>query len=170
MKRLICILALLLMLACTSQEAHLIDLPEATPTPAVLVTPTPTPDPVPIPVAPIAGEGIRTDLNGLPILDERTHFYTYYLTVDNIRIYEENGETLIDAVITNNYPKTLTGGLCVTFRQDDLIYGYAEFYTADGDLKLFPGENLVYAYVLTEVDVQMMDFDISVSKAFEPEQ
>lgn len=170
MKKLVGLLALVLMLACTSQEAHLIYLPEATPTPQVLVTPTPPPAPEPIPVAPVAGEGIRTDLNGLPILNERSHYYTYYLTVDNLRIYEENGETLIDAIITNNYPKTLTGGLCATFVQDGIIYGYAEFYTAEGGLKLFPGDNRVYADVLTEVDVQMMDFEIEVSKPFVPEQ
>ncbi len=170
MKKLICFLVFLLLIACTSQEAHLIDLPEATPTPQVLVTPTPPPEPETIPVAPIAGDGFRTDVNGLPILDERTHYYTYYLTVDNLRIYEENGETLIDAIITNNYPKTLTGGLCLTFKKAGITYGYAEFYTADGGLKLFPGENRVYADVLTEVDVQMMDFTIDVSAPFVPEQ
>lgn len=170
MKKLILLLALLLALGCTSQETHLVDLPEATPTTEPLVTPTPPPEPEPIPVAPIAGEGIRTDLNGLPILNERTHYYTYYLTVDNLRVYEENGETLVDAIITNNYAKTLSGGLCITFRQDGITYGYGEFYTADGGLKLFPGDNRVYADVLTEVDVQMMDIDLAVSEAFVPEQ
>ena len=170
MKKLVLLLALLIMIGCRSQEAHLINLQQATPTPEPLVTPTPPPEPEPIPVVPVAGEGIVTDLNGLPILNERTHYYTYYLTVDNLRIYEENGETLVDAIIINNYPKTLTGGLCITFRQDDIIYGYAEFYTAEGGLQLFPGENRVYADVLTEIDVQMMDFDIQVSSPFTAEQ
>ena len=89
--------------------------------------------------------------------------------IDNLRIYEENGETLIDAIVTNNYPGTLTGGLCITFYLDGIKYGYAEFYTADGGLKLIPGENRVYADVLTEVDVQPMDFEIGVSVPIAPE-
>ncbi len=166
MKKLICFLVFLLLIACTSQEAHLIDLPEATPTPQVLVTPTPPPEPETIPVAPIAGDGFRTDVNGLPILDERTHYYTYYLTVDNLRIYEENGETLIDAVITNNYPRALSGGLRITFYKDGIKYGYGDFYSDGEGLKLFSGRNRVYADVHTEVNVQLMDFEITVSAPF----
>ena len=49
-------------------------------------------------------------------------------------------------------------------------FGYGDFYTASGDLVLFPGENRVYADVLTEVDVQQMPFEITVSKPFVPEQ
>ena len=169
MKRLVVLLLALLLLGCTAQSAHLVYLPESTPTPELLHTPTPPPVPEPIPVAPIVGEGFTTDLNGLPILNANTHYFEYYLTIDQLRIYEENGETLIDAIITNNYSKTLTGGLCITFYDDSLKYGYAEFYTADGGLKLFPGDNRVYADVLTEVDVQQMEFEFSVSKPFVPD-
>ena len=49
------------------------------------------------------------------------------------------------------------------------MYGYADFYTADGGLKLFSGENRVYADVLTEVDVQSMDFTLKVTTPFAPE-
>jgi hypothetical protein len=168
-KRILLLLAALLLLGCTSQEAHLIYLKEATPTPAPLHTPTPPPVPDPIVLAPIEGEGFTTDENGLPILDPRTHYYTYYLTVDSLRIYEENGETLIDAVITNNFDRPLSGGLSIVFKQDSLKYGDAAFYTADGGLKLFPGENRVYADVRTEVDVQMMDFELTVTTPFVPE-
>ena len=170
MKRLLILLLIATcVFGCTSQEAHLIYLPESTPTPAPQFTPTPPPREEPIVVDPIEGTGFATDLNGIPILDERTHYYDYYLSIDNLRIYEENGETLLDAVITNNYPKTLTGGLSITFYQEGIKYAYAEFYTADGGLKLVAGENLVYADVLTEVDVQMMDFEIDVTAPFLPE-
>ncbi len=169
MKRFLLLLFALLLIGCTSQEAHLIYLPEATPTPVPLHTPTPPPEPEPIALAPIVGEGFTTDANGLPILDPQTHYYTYYLTVDGLRIYEENGETLIDAVITNNFEKPLVGGLSVVFWQDGLKYGDGAFYTADGSLRLFPGENRVYADVRTEVDVQMMDFTFAVTTPFIPE-
>ena len=110
------------------------------------------------------------DANGIPILNERTHYFEYYLSVNDLRIYEENGETLIDAVIRNNFPRKLSGGLIITFYRDKIKYGYAEFYTAEGGLVLFPGDNRVYADVLTEVDVQNMDFEITVSVPFVPDQ
>lgn len=169
MKRFLILLFALLLFGCSSQEAHLINLPDATPTPETQFTPSPPPVPEAIPIAPITGEGFLTDVNGLPILNPDTHYYEYYLTVSSLRIYEENGETLIDAVITNDYPKPLVGGLCVTFYEDSLKYGYAEFYTAEGGLRLLQGDNRVYADVLTEVDVQMMDFEITVSTPFVPE-
>ncbi|MBQ1632137.1 MAG: hypothetical protein II049_04885 [Clostridia bacterium] len=169
MKRLLLLLAAALLLGCSTQEAHLIYLPESTPTPVPMYTPTPPPEPQPIHVDPVMGEGIRTDVNGIPILDERMHYYEQYITVSQMRIYEENGETLIDALITNDYPGKLSGGLRITFKQDGVKLGYAEFRTASGDLLLLPGENRVYADVLTEVDVQMMDFTIDVTKPFLPE-
>ena len=49
MKKLFLLLAVLLVIGCTSQEAHLIDLVETTPTPLTSVTPTPPPEPEPIP-------------------------------------------------------------------------------------------------------------------------
>ncbi len=170
MKRFLWVLTALLCVACTSQEAHLIYLPEQTSAPVVNVTPSPSPEPEPIYFAPIEGEGFTTDPNGLPILDPQTHYFEYYLSVSNLRIYEHNGETLIDATITNSFSKTLTGGLRISFYDaSGMMYGYADFYTADGGLKLFSGENRVYADVLTEVDVQSMDFTLKVTTPFAPE-
>lgn len=165
----IILIALLLLFGCTSQEAHLIYLNDISPEPESFATPTPKPEPEPIAIAPIEGEGFPLDANGLPILNEQTHYYDYYLSVSNLRIYEYNGETLIDATITNSFQRPLTGGLRITFYENNLQFGYADFYTAAGGLKLFSGENRVYADVLTEVDVQMMDFEISVTTPFVPE-
>ncbi len=170
MKRWLILAAALCMTACTSQEAHLIYLPEQTPTPEVHVTPTPSPEPEPILFAPIEGEGVATDLNGLPILNPETHYFDYYLSVNDLRVYEQEGETLIDAVISNSYSKTLVGGLRILFYDSTgMQYGYADFYTAGGGLKLFTGDNRVYADVLTEVNVQGMTFKFEVTDAFRPE-
>lgn len=170
MKRLLLLISVLLLIGCSSQEAHLIYLPESTPTPAPMYTPTPQPEPQPINVDPVVGEGFQTDVNGIPILDERTHYFDQYLKISQMRVYEENGETLIDAVITNDYPGKLTGGLRITFTENGVKLGYADLLTASGDLLLMPGENRVYADVRTEVDVQMMDFSIDITKPFLPEQ
>jgi len=169
LRRCVLLFVVVLLFGCTSQEAHLIYLDEQSPTPEALSTPTPKAEPEPIAIAPIEGEGFPLDANGLPILDEQTHYYDYYLSVSNLRIYEYNGETLIDAVITSTFQRPLTGGLCIAFYDNNMKFGYGQFYTAAGGLKLFPGENRVYADVLTEVDVQMMDFEITVTSPFVPE-
>jgi len=45
MKRLLLLLLALILFGCSSQEAHLIYLPETTPTPEPQYTPTPPPEP-----------------------------------------------------------------------------------------------------------------------------
>ena len=172
MKRLIVLfLVLCTVCACASQEAHLIYLPEQTPTPAAQETPTPSPEPEPLELAPIEGEGFTMDENGLPILNAQTHYFDYYLSVSNLRVYEQNDETLLDATITNSFTDVLTGGLRISFYDESgMLYGYGDLQTAAGPLKLFPGENRVYADVLTEVDVQQMDFVFTVTEPFGPEK
>lgn len=160
------LLIALLLIGCTSQETHLIYLPEATPTSAPRYSPAPSREPEAIHVEPINGDGFKRDANGIPILNPLKHYYDFYLTVDDLRVYEENGETLVDAVITNDYPLAVTGGLCIEFRLDGRKYGFAEFYTDSDGLTLFPGKNRVYADVMTEVDVQMMDCFITVTRPF----
>ena len=165
----IVILALTLLCACAPQKATLIDMPEQTPVETADATPTPTPEPEPLEIAPIDGEGFVTDINGLPILNERTHYFDYYLTLSNLRLYEHNEETLIDAVILNSFSKTLSGALRISFvGEDGIRYGYGDFYTANGDLVLIPGENRVYCDVHTEVDVQDMAFNLEVVTPFKP--
>ena len=170
MKRLLPLLFALLLIGCSAQSAHLIYLPETTPTPTPMYTPTPPPEPIPITVDPVTGEGFVTDENGIPIMNEKTHYYEYYLSISQMRVFEENGETLLDAVITNDYPRKLSGGLSIVFSDNGIKYGYAELKTASGDLILLPGENRVYADVQTEVDVQMMEYTIEVSTPFVPVQ
>ena len=172
MKRLIVfVLVLCTICACTSQEAHLIYLPEQTPTPAAKETPTPSPAPEPLELAPIEGEGFSIDENGLPILNAQTHYYEYYLSIGNLRVYEQNDETLLDATITNAFGDVLSGGLRISFYDGSgMLYGYGDLKTAEGPLRLFPGENRVYADILTEVDVQEMDFVFTVTEPFAPEK
>ena len=165
-RRVLLFLFAMLFFGCTSQESHLIYLEQPTPVPTPAYTPTPAPVPEPIAIDPIEGEGFLTDANGIPIIHKDTHYYDYYMTIDDLRIYEENGETLIDAVITNDYPYALSGGLRITFYVDGIKYGYADFYTEGGRLVLFSGRNRVYADVRTEIDVQMTDFEITVTKPF----
>ncbi len=170
MKRLVSILLLLTLLAaCTTQEAHRVYLPDATETPAAQATPTATPEPEALTILPIEGESFSADANGVPIQNPDTHYYDYYLTLQDLRVYEHNEGTFVDATIQNAFPSTLSGGLRITFYDENgTVYGYGDFYTATGGLTLLSGDNRVYADVLTEVDVQMMTFTISVTTPIAP--
>ena len=162
-------LVLLLFAACTVQEARLVYRPETTADPTAAPSESPAPDRLEVPV--VTGEPFFTDANGVLILDETTHYYDYYVTLNNIRIYEYGQGTFLDAVLVNSFPQTLTGGLRFTFTDaQGTVYGYGDLYTADGKLTLLPGENRVYADILTEVDVQMADFAVSVHGTFGPQQ
>lgn len=165
--RWIVIIALLLFTACTVQEAHLIYRPE--PTAKMTAAPTLTPAPEIVEIPPVTGQPFRTDANGVLILDDETHYLTYYVTLNDIRIYEYGEGVFLDGVAVNSFPQTLTGGLRITFRNDNGVnYGYGDFYTADGKLTLLPGENRIYADILTEIDVQEMNWEITVVGSFGP--
>ena len=159
--------ALFLCAACTVQEARLIYRPE--PTAKITEAPTMTPEPEILDVPSLTGQPFRTDANGVLILDETEHYLTYYVTLNDIRIYEYGEGTFLDGIAVNSFPQTLTGGLRITFRNENGVnYGYGDFYTADGNLTLLPGENRIYADILTEVDVQQLNWEIEVVGSLSP--
>lgn len=165
--RRIVLIALCLCVACTIQDAHMIYRPE--PTTKATVAPTVTPSPEIIEVPAVTGQPFCTDANGVLILDEENHYLTYYVTLNDIRIYEYGESVFLDGVAMNSFPQTLTGGLRIVFRNENGVnYGYGDFYTADGRLTLLPGENRVYADILTEVDVRQMNWKIDVIGTFGP--
>lgn len=156
-------------LACTVQEAHLVPLPD----PTAVVNPTPkateTPAPEALLVPDITGQPFETDLNGIVITDPSTHYYEYYITLSDLRVYEYEEGTFLDGKLVNSYPQTLSGKLRIVFKnKDGVTYGYGDIYTAGGGLKALPGENLIYADILSEINVQMMDFIIQVTGSFTP--
>jgi len=120
-------------------------------------------------IPPIAGQGFVTDALGVPILRARTHYADYYLTYSSIRVYEYGESAFMDALCFNAFTQPLTGGArLVYYGQDGKIYGIGDIQTADGGLTLQVGENRVYATILTEIDVKMMDFVIEVTTPFVP--
>lgn len=162
------LLCILLCTACTVQEARLVYRPKPTADPTAVPTDTPIPEPLEIPS--VTGQPFRTDANGVLILDPLNHYYTYYITLNDVRIYEYEQGTFLDGVAVNSLSQTLTGGLRITFRNaDGVVYGYGDLYTADGKLTLLPGENRIYAEIFTEVDVQKMNWEISAYDRFGPQ-
>lgn len=169
MKRILfIILVCFIFTSCTVQEAHLVSLPDPTtfaPTPQA--TETPAPEALLIPD--ITGSPFQTDLNGIVIVDPDTHYYDYYITLNDIRIYEYEAGTYLDGKLVNNYTQTLSGKLRIIFKnKDGVIYGYGDIYTSGGGLVAFPGENMIYADILSEIDIRMMDFTVQITAPFAP--
>ncbi len=165
------ILAVLLSAGCVQQNAWLsYSVPETQqPTATAIYTPAPTREPVLMSVEPVQGEDFHADRNGIPILDKDTHYFTYYLTFSDMRIYEENGYTYMDGICTNAFNGTLTGGARLCFYDaDEKLVGYGDIHTAEGGLALGVGANLIYAEILSEVDVQLLTCRIEQISPFNP--
>ena len=169
MKR-ICVAALSALLlfvgACTQQTVYLEKLPET----GISESLEQPQDETIIPnIPPIVGEGFVTDILGVPILRPDTHYADNYLSYTSVRVYEYGDSTLMDAVCVNSFTQPLTGAAqLVYYGTDGRVYGVGEIYTAESELTLGVGETRVYATILTEIDVQMMDFVIEVTEAFLP--
>ena len=164
--------AVLLLSGCVRQNAWLSytavneTLP---PTATPVQTISPTMEPLPFTVDPVMGEEFHTDRKGIPILDADTHYFTYYLTFSDLRIYEEDGYTYMDGVCNNSFDGTLTGKANICFyNKDEKLVGYGTIHTAEGGLNLGVGDNRIYAEILSEVDVQQATCRIEQISPFNP--
>ena len=168
---LVTVLSIGLTAGCVRQNAWLsYAVPETmAPTATPRETPAPTREPVPLTVEPIQGEAFHTDRKGIPILDSDTHYFTYYLSFSDMRVYEEDGYTYMDGICTNSFDGTLTGRAQLCFYDaDEKLVGFGDIHTADGELLLTVGTNRIYAEILSEVDVQQLTCRIEQVSAFNP--
>lgn len=165
------ILTILLLMGCVRQNAWLsYTVPETQqPTATAVLTPAPTREPIPVSAEPVLGEDFIKDRKGIPILNKDTHYFTYYLSFSDLRIYEEDGFTYMDGICTNSFDGTLTGEARVCFYdKDEKLVGYGTIHTAEGSLTLNVGANRIYAEILSEVNVQQLDCRIELVSAFHP--
>lgn len=108
------------------------------------------------------------DAAGRVISDEETH-YAQYISYHNIRIYENGDGTFLDAVCNNAYPETLEGAVDIVFRNENGVeVARAALELADGSFALASGENRIYAQINTDMNIQMMDFELKIKQAFAP--
>ncbi len=163
--------ACILLIGCVRQDAWLsYTVPETQrPTATAVYTPAPTAEPLPMDVEPITGEDFYTDRKGIPIFDKETHYFTYYLSFSDLRIYEEDGYTYMDGICTNSFDGTLTGEARICFYdKDEKLVGYGNIHTAEGALTLSVGQNRIYAEILSETNVQQLNCRIEQVSAFNP--
>lgn len=153
-------LALVLVTAgCVRQAPGLVGTPTPrfTPTPA----PTPTPQLIPLPSdtdVDAAGEKIASD----------AHFMRY-LTFQWVRIYEYEGDTFLDGICNNTYLEPLTGAFEIVYREDSgRELARAPILIKSDDGLLLPGENDVYAQIDTDMDIQLLPFEIEITQRVWP--
>ena len=116
-KLLIAVSVCLLLTGCVNTGAHIVPSvtipPESTQPPE----PTPSPTPEPVQVEEMADLSSAYDRNGLLIVGEE-HFQQY-ISFKNIQVYEQCGDTFMDAVAVNEYPDTLVCALNILFFDED---------------------------------------------------
>lgn len=138
--------------------------------PAISGTPTPSSTPTPLPDTynvRITGEPLPTDMLGL-VIEEENHYFDY-LSFGDIRIYEYETGTFLDAVCINAYPLPLDGELQITFYGDDgRMTGFGKIHTADGGTVLNPGSTRVYSEINTDINLLEKDFVWEITRTFLP--
>lgn len=145
--------------ACVRVEPQI----SGTPTPAA--SPTPLPDPFD-PVRTAAP--VETDILGKRVESEH-HYYHYYLSFGDLRVYEYGTGTLLDGVCVNAYPLPLDGEASIVYYSEDgRVAGKGRIHNAEGTTLLKSGSNAVYAEIQTDIDVQGMGFVIEFSTPYLP--
>ncbi len=139
--------------------------------PEIVGTPTPSvsPTPLPEPFAPeITAEPAVLDQLGKRIETE-DHYYRYYLSFGDLRVYEYDTGTFLDGICVNAYPQALEGRVnIVYYSEDGKVSGIGTIHTADGGERLESGSNAIYAEIQTDINVQDMEFVLEVETPFAP--
>lgn len=135
----------------TAEPAAVVTLPpEATPEP----TAAPTEDETVIP-------GETVDAMG-SVITGAEHFYRYIRFTDLI-VYEEDGDTFLDGMVENSYAEPLVCAVDIVYRDEGGgEIARAQLQTRDGNymLILAPGENVVFAHILTDMSLVSMEYTL----------
>ena len=164
-KLLIAVSVCLLLTGCVNTGAHIVPSvtipPESTQPPEL--TPSPTPEPVQ--VEEMADLSSAYDRNGLLIVGEE-HFQQY-ISFKNIQVYEQCGDTFMDAVAVNEYPDTLVCALNIRFFDEDgTEIASGRVQTRDGQyvLRLENGDNTLFAQIDTDMTLTDKEFRLEYSE------
>ena len=105
------------------------------------------------------------DKNGLLIVGEE-HFQQY-IYFKNIQVYEQCGDTFMDAVAVNEYPDTLVCALNIRFFDEDgTEIASGRVQTRDGQyvLRLEKGDNTLFAQIDTDMTLTDKEFRLEYSE------
>ena len=139
--------------------------------PQIAGTPTPTASPTPLPEpfhAEITAAPAETDRLGR-LIETEDHYFRYYLSFGDMRVYEYETGTFLDGVVINAFPAPLDGEACAVFRDENgRVLGKGKIHLADGSTVLPTGTSNIYAEIVTDITVQDRDFTVEVERAFFP--
>lgn len=167
------IIAALLLSACEKQEAYLLYSPLGTSSPneIVVTSPKPTATPIRPSTVTVYGTPFNLDNRGIAIIDPSTHYFLYYISFSDIRIYEEDEHSYLDAICTNGYDLPLKGKCTIVFYdQEGRICGNGLLHSADSVsfLNLPTGDTRVYSEIASETDISTCTFEINIDYPFLP--
>lgn len=116
-----------------------------TPPPEPEYTPEPISTPTPVPAAPTA-----------PV------DYWQCLALEDVFVYEQEGETYVDAVIVSDCEQTLVGVLELRWADESGPVAAARLVDGAGEelLYLKPGKTRVYGTARTDMPVTMLEFTL----------
>lgn len=144
---------------CIAARPELV--PEYTIEPVVEETSEPMPSETPE-ATPFAAEEPTVDALGNAI-DGADH-YERYITFRNVQVYEDVGDTFLDCVIYNSYPRDIICAVSAVFRdKDGNVAATGSLRSGDGQyiLVLKPGENRAYARM--DTDTSLLGFDVELT-------
>lgn len=126
--------------------------PEASSEPALTEAPSDT-------EAPSAPPASKEDLLGNTI-SGADHFKRY-IVFENVIVYDEEGDTFVDAIAVNRYPEPITCAVdIVYYGAEGEELARARLRMRDGSylLTLAPGDNYVLANILTDMTLTGREF------------
>ena len=150
-KLLIAVSVCMLLTGCVNTGAHIV--------PSVTIPPES------VQVEEMADLSSAYDRNGLLIVGEE-HFQQY-ISFKNIQVYEQCGDTFMDAVAVNEYPDTLVCALNIRFFDEDgTEIASGRVQTRDGQyvLRLENGDNTLFAQIDTDMTLTDKEFRLEYSE------
>lgn len=160
-------LTALLMTGCVKTQPVI--LPASTLPPVSTSTPQPTPsltpEPTPVPTSTATPEP-RYDAMG-DFIEGAEHF-AKYIEFRSIVVYEQCGDTFMDAVAVNSYSEPIICAADIVFHDDIGEVASAKLQTRNGQyvLVLNPGETTVLAQINTDIRLTDLSFNIDFDMEF----
>lgn len=164
LKRIVPLILILFVFAgCVNTVPHLID--GVTPPPAFTSAPsTQPPEQSDAPAIVTAAPNSDANVDALGNHIYTGDHYERYLSFHNVLVYEDEGETLVDLTITNDYPESLLCAVNITFfNEADEKIASSSLQMPDGSflLALESGDTPLYARVLTDIVLTDKRFELT---------
>lgn len=130
--------------------------PTAKPTPSPVASPSPTPTTEPTATPAPVYDALGNYISG-------AEHFKQYLSFRNVQVYEQEGDTFVDAIVVNDYPQTIVCAAGAAFYdENEELVAQGRLQTRDAQyiLILPPGETTLFAQV--DTDMTLTDLDIKI--------